>query len=127
MERLEISGEAVRLGPAPALQLALTLHELATNAVKYGALSNDTGKVSLSWAVMETGDRSTFAFDWVERGGPTVAPPTRQGFGSRLIQRATAAAFNGEAVLEHLPKGVHWRLRAPYAGLAEMGRSKEEI
>ena len=122
--RLELSGEAVRLGPTPALQLALALHELATNAVKYGALSNDTGKLAMTWGVEDVDGVSTFTFDWLERGGPTVAPPTRQGFGSRLIERATAGAFNGEVTLDYLPKGLHWRLRAPYAGLLASGRSE---
>ena len=102
----------------------MALHELATNAVKYGALSNDTGKLTMAWGVEEADGASTFTFDWQERGGPTVVAPTRQGFGSRLIERATAGAFNGEVTLEYLPKGLHWRLRAPYAGLPVSGRSE---
>jgi PAS domain S-box-containing protein len=120
-ERLEIDGPAVSLGPQPALQLALTLHELATNALKYGALSNDTGRLSIHWSIGAEGNQ--FHLSWQERGGPTVAPPARKGFGSQLIERATAGAFSGKVTLDYNPSGVHWRLEAPYAGLAESGRA----
>ena len=121
--RLELSGEAVRLGPTPALQLALALHELATNALKYGALSNDTGKLTMAWSVEDEDGAPMFTFDWMERGGPTVVKPTRQGFGSRLIERATAGTFSGDVTLDFRPTGLHWRLKAPYAGLASAGRA----
>lgn len=123
--RIEISGGPVILGPAPALQLALALHELATNAIKYGALSNDTGRVRLTWTLEGVGAAATLVMIWEERGGPTVRPPMRQGFGSRLLQRATAGAFNGDVEMEYLPKGIRWRLWAPLPGLAESGRITE--
>ena len=122
-ERLEILGGPVQLGPKPALQLTLALHELATNALKYGALSNGSGVIHLEWGVKPREGAEVFHFDWIERGGPTVRPPSRRGFGSRLIERATAAEFDGEIKLDYAPGGVRWRLSAPYAGLAERGRS----
>ncbi len=125
--RLKISGEPVQLGPKPALQLTLALHELATNAVKYGALSNASGSVSLDWRVERGEGREVFCFDWIEQGGPPVAAPTRRGFGSRLIERVTASEFGGEVELTYPPEGACWRLKAPYAGLAERGRSDMQV
>ncbi len=122
-DRLNICGGPVQLGPKPALQLALALHELATNALKYGALSNGTGRVRLDWSGASGGSADQFQFGWTETGGPTVAPPSRKGFGSRLIERVTAAEFAGEVKLDYAPGGVSWRLTAPYAGLADRGRS----
>ena len=122
-DRLDTSGGALQLGPKPALQLTLALHELATNALKYGALSNATGRVRLDWGVVGGHEADQFQFSWTETGGPPVSPPARRGFGSRLIERATAAEFDGEVRLDYAPDGVRWRLTAPYAGLADRGRS----
>ena len=121
-ERLALCGGPVQLGPKPALQLTLALHELATNALKYGALSNGSGVVSLAWGVHAEAGADVFRFAWIERDGPPVAAPTRRGFGSRLIERATAAEFGGKVELAFPASGVCWRLSAPYAGLAERGR-----
>ncbi len=120
--RLTLRGGPVQLGPKPALQLTLALHELATNALKYGALSNGSGEVSLDWDVAAVDTVDMFRVDWAERGGPVVTQPSRRGFGSRLIERATAAEFSGVVELDFAPQGVRWRLSAPYAGLAERGR-----
>ena len=100
--RFRIEGPNVRLSPNVALALALGLHELATNAVKYGALSNDTGSVHLIW------DRQggTLHLTWEERDGPLVAVPTRRGFGSRLIQRGLAQEVDGTVELAYPPEGV---------------------
>ena len=111
-------GPSVRLGPQQALQLALALHELATNAVKYGALSGDAGRVMVGWALdNDTPGGPRLCFEWVERDGPAVRPPGRTGFGSRLITRLTEAAFQGRVELEHAPEGVRWVLHAPCADL----------
>jgi PAS domain S-box-containing protein len=120
-DRLEMSGPPIRLGPRPALQLSLALHELSTNALKYGALSNEDGRVSLMWAI----DGSALRVTWAERGGPTVIPPSRRGFGSVLMEKATGAAFGGQAVIDYRPVGVLWTLAAPLAGLAESGRGEQ--
>ena len=125
-ERLRLAGAPVQLGPKPALQLTLALHELATNALKYGALTNGTGVIEMSWGVHAEALGQVFRFDWTERGGPAVIPPTRRGFGSRLIERLTATEFGGEVDLAYAPDGVAWRLCAPYAGLAERGRGNTD-
>ena len=100
--RFRIEGPNVRLLPNVALALALGLHELATNAVKYGALSNDMGSVRLIWH--RQGD--TLHLTWEEQGGPPVAFPTRRGFGSRLIQRGLAQEVDGMVELAYPPEGV---------------------
>jgi PAS domain S-box-containing protein len=106
--RIVITGPAWRLAARQALGLSLALHELATNAVKYGALSNDRGIVDIRWTVDDAG---VFQFDWRESGGPPVSPPSRTGFGSQLIRRMVAPYFNGEAALDYHPEGVTFRLR----------------
>jgi len=106
--RVAIDGPPTRLTPKTAVSLAMALHELCTNAVKYGALSRDGGGVSLSWSV--SGGRLHLV--WAEHGGPPVAPPARRGFGTRMIERALAADVEGEAKLEFLPEGVVCRIEA---------------
>ncbi len=122
-ERMDIHGPAARLGPQPALQLSLALHELATNALKYGALSNQTGRVGVEWSLTPVDGECRFELSWTEAGGPSVRTPSRRGFGSQLIERATAAAFGGEVSLDYAAAGVRWRIAAPYEGLAESGRA----
>ena len=117
--RVEMDGADVRLASGPALQLALALHELATNAGKYGALSNDTGRVALRWSTARDGEgRTRLELGWAERGGPPVAPPRRRGFGSRVVGRATEAAFHGEVRIDYAPAGLRWTVRAPLEAVA---------
>ena len=103
---MHVEGGEIRLPPRGALALAMALHELATNAVKYGALSNDTGLVRLSWSLLD--DTASFSFRvlWQETGGPPVAVPTRKGFGSRLIERALAQEIDGTAKISYRPEGI---------------------
>jgi PAS domain S-box-containing protein len=101
--QIAINGPVVWLQPGAALTMALVFHELATNAVKYGALSVDTGRVDLAWTLSEDG---LLRLKWVESGGPPVAPPTRKGFGSRLIERGLRGEFHGSAATEYQPSGV---------------------
>ncbi len=102
--RIDMAGPPVRLQPGGALTMALILHELATNALKYGALSNLDGRVTLAW----TYDPATraLALTWTERGGPTVAPPWRKGFGSRLIERSLRGELHGSAEMDYAPEGL---------------------
>jgi two-component sensor histidine kinase len=111
---LRLSGPAVTV-PAPTAQtLGLVLHELATNAAKYGALSVPEGRVELAWrveAVPEEGRR--LVLEWAERGGPEVRPPERRGFGRSLIERSVAYELGGTARLEFPPAGVRCRIELP--------------
>jgi len=113
--RFEIGGPDVVLGPKPALALTLMLHELATNAVTYGAFSNQRGTVALSWRVDEIEGASQFRLRWQESGGPPVVAPSRRGFGSRLIERSFPA--EGRAESAYLPTGLVFTLDAPLESL----------
>jgi len=106
--RLRIEGEPTPIAPEAAVALALCLHELATNAAKYGALSGPQGDVRLAWQVAETGGRRRLNLMWRESGGPPPAPGDRQGFGVRLLNRALAAQPNAEAVLSFPSEGARW-------------------
>jgi two-component system CheB/CheR fusion protein len=104
-ERFEISGPDAILGANQALLLAMAIHELATNAVKYGALSNDTGIVTANWTLDAAGGARKFAMEWRESGGPTVSPPQSKGFGSTLIERALQQE-QGRSCFEFRPEGM---------------------
>jgi PAS domain S-box-containing protein len=110
--RIRFAGPKVQLQPRAALALSMALHELATNAVKYGALSNEAGIVEISWAKRAGSGCTHLNIRWEERDGPPVAPPNRQGFGSRLIQRSLAQDLGGEAVLSFETTGLVCRVEA---------------
>ncbi|UHC20102.1 PAS domain-containing protein (plasmid) [Methylobacterium currus] len=118
--RIRISGPNVLMAAKPALSLALALHELATNAAKYGALSNERGIVDLRWHVVLAGDESRFSLIWSEQGGPPIlSAPQHKGFGSRLIERSFAAEVGGEVKLTYAPTGLVCRLEASLAAMQE--------
>ena len=105
-ERLRLFGPAVPLSPRVAVVLSMIVHEIATNAAKYGALSNDTGTVTLDWEVIEEGTGPMLRMIWTEAGGPHVTAPVQRGFGSRLIERSARDQLGGEATVDFLPRGV---------------------
>jgi PAS domain S-box-containing protein len=108
--RFRTSGPSVRLEPKAAVSLALVLHELTTNAVKYGALSTEAGWVSLDWTAKPApGGGRAVALTWAEHDGPPVKPPRRRGFGARLISRSLTAEL-GSAELLYEPQGVQCRM-----------------
>jgi PAS domain S-box-containing protein len=107
-DRCTVDGPNLPLPPQTAVSLALALHELATNASKYGALSNPGGKVSVIWTVADM-----LEFTWREQGGPPVQAPERRGFGTRMIERTLAAEFGGQVALDFAPDGVVCRVTAP--------------
>jgi two-component sensor histidine kinase len=108
-------GPELFLTPRAANALALGFHELASNAVKFGALSVETGRVKLRWKRQPDGG---FELTWTESGGPTVTPPARLGFGSTLLEQVTGRELNGETAIEYRPSGVYARLRAGPAAVA---------
>jgi PAS domain S-box-containing protein len=136
-KRIVLQGEAVALTPRAALTLSMIFHELATNAAKYGALSTSAGRLEVCWRVEPASDASwpmtapalpaadapglpadapvrpaCVALTWHETGGPTVAPPQRRGFGSRLIERSTRE-LDGDAKLEFAPAGLRYSVTIP--------------
>lgn len=110
--RFDLAGPAIRLSPRTALSLSMALHELATNAVKYGALSTSSGRITIHWAQAPSPGAGRLDLTWTERDGPTVSPPTQRGFGSRLIERGLAAELSGEASIQFDPGGVVCHIRA---------------
>lgn len=111
--RIVHDGPDARLDARAALALGMALHELATNASKYGALSNETGAVRLTWQVEPSAGASLLSLEWREAGGPPVLSPRRRGFGSHLLTRGVGAELNGAADLEFAPAGVVFRITAP--------------
>jgi len=106
-DRCVIDGPDARLTPKTALALSLALHELAVNALKYGAWSTDGGRVRVTWSTDLADDGAErLRFEWREQGGPPVSPPARRGFGSRLIERGLAAEMGGEVALRFEPEGL---------------------
>ncbi|MDO5758099.1 MAG: HWE histidine kinase domain-containing protein [Rhodobacterales bacterium] len=114
--RFAMGGPDLPIGSKQALALTMALHELSTNATKYGALSAEGGKIGVEWGIADD-DEQSFHFGWTESGGPPVQKPKRSGFGSRMIKQALAGYFNGVAELTYEPAGLKFRLVAPHTGL----------
>ena len=113
--RLTFAGPDFRLQPKSAVALSMALHELGTNALKYGALSTESGRVALGWST----EGGHFRLRWEERGGPAVKPPGRTGFGARMIERGLAAELQGEVKLVYAPAGVVCTIDAPLAAIED--------
>ena len=112
-ERITISGENIRLSPKAALALGIAFHELATNALKYGAFSNEVGTVSIKWSLENKAEDRWLCLHWREKGGPMVKPPTRKGFGSRVIEQGLAHELDGKIKLDYLPEGIVCTIDVP--------------
>lgn len=118
-ERIKLNGPSVTLSAKSGLAIALALHELMTNAVKYGALSNAIGQVDVTWTASKTEDGEQISLRWSEHGGPAVAEPTRKGFGSRMIERALASYVKGKTVVQYRSEGLSFELTAKKEDLEE--------
>jgi PAS domain S-box-containing protein len=114
-ERISFEGEDIRLKPKSAVALSMALHELGTNALKYGALSVEQGSVAVRWSTSE----GRFRLRWEERGGPPVAPPGHRGFGSRMIERGLSAELRGEVRIDWRREGVVCIVDAPLVAIHE--------
>ena len=118
--RLEVDGPSLRLRPEAANALGMALHELATNAAKYGCLSGPQGTVSIAWRFDPDADGTRrFRLSWRERGGPPVAAPARRGFGRSVVVEMTAATLNGRASLDYPAEGAHWQVDAPATNIVD--------
>lgn len=118
-ENVRLSGPEVTLPSETTLTLSLALHELATNAAKYGALSVPQGRVEVVWAVEERRDPPHLVLEWLERGGPPVRPPEREGFGGRLIERGIGDQLGGTVQRQFLPEGARCRIELPLDAVPE--------
>jgi two-component sensor histidine kinase len=114
LQRFVLSGPAIKLPPRQVLPLSMAIHELLTNALKYGALSVPSGWISISWDLAAEGEEVTLR--WDENGGPPVQPPSARGFGTRLIERGLAQELGGSVVIDFDPSGVICTIVFPLAG-----------
>jgi two-component sensor histidine kinase/PAS domain-containing protein len=119
--RIAVHGPTLRLKPASAQAIGLALHELATNAGKYGALSTDTGCVDVRWG----SDGDTLTMSWTEREGPLVSAPRRRGFGTIVMEMMTERSVDGAVDLDYAPSGLTWRLSCPAANALEPWKAKQ--
>ncbi|WP_170923411.1 sensor histidine kinase [Fulvimarina manganoxydans] len=119
--RITVSGPPVAIGSATSLSLALMIHELATNAVKYGALSVPEGRVEVRWRKDGGPDGQHFELIWEESGGPRVHEPEESGFGTRLIRGGLSGVAGDQVALDFAPDGIVCRYQVPFSGLAETG------
>ena len=117
-ERVVMRGEDVVLRPRAALTLAMTFHELITNAAKYGALSAPGGRVEMRWQIVEAGGAPMLRIEWREHDGPPVAPPARRSFGTRLIENGVKAELGGRVEIAFAREGLRCDLDIPLASLA---------
>lgn len=112
-ERFTIDGKNIRLSPKATLALGIAFNELATNAVKYGAFSNEAGTISIKWTLEAKPDGRWLCLHWRETGGPPVSPPTRRGFGSRVIEQGLAHELHGKISLDFQPQGIVCTISVP--------------
>jgi two-component system CheB/CheR fusion protein len=118
-----LTGTAILLEPRAALALGMAVHELTTNAVKYGALSVPEGNIEIRWAIEKAAGGVRLVLEWIERNGPPVAAPDHRGFGMTLIERGFAHDVGGDAKIDFRPEGVIATLRAPFPGKTRKGPS----
>ena len=111
--RIVLDGPELTLSARCGLALSMVLHELVTNAAKYGALSAEGGKVQVGWAQEQEGAKTMLTLRWLESGGPEVEPPARRGFGRQLIERNITKDLGGEADLQFAPSGLKCFIRFP--------------
>jgi PAS domain S-box-containing protein len=111
--RIKLRGQPAVLNAAASQSSGMALHELATNAVKYGALSNDAGTVEIAWMRKCTGRGDEFSMNWRETGGPPVMKPTRRGFGTTVISTLVRSNLSGEVDVEYADDGFSWHLKCP--------------
>jgi two-component sensor histidine kinase len=115
--RLEIEGPDVVVTAEAAQALGMAFHELATNAVKYGALSTEKGKVNVAWRFDDGAAERPLRLSWVEESGPAVSAPSRKGFGRVVLERIAASSVDGQVTMDFAPNGLRWTVLIPRANL----------
>jgi PAS domain S-box-containing protein len=114
-KRIKVTGPSLFLRPKAALSLHMVLHELTTNAAKYGALSGDEGRIDVAWSLNGQGGQEELVLRWEEHGGPPVTPPVRRGFGSQVLEAAIGYEMGGDASLDYHPAGLKAEIRVPWS------------
>jgi len=115
-QRIRLKGPPVELSSDLAVPIGMAVHELTTNAAKYGALSVLGGSVEVTWSLCIEADGRKLLFEWLERDGPPIEAPTRRGFGSRLLERVLTAQISAEVAIDHDPDGLRARVAVPLSG-----------
>jgi two-component sensor histidine kinase/CheY-like chemotaxis protein len=125
-ERIMLGGPKVELAPRAAQTLGMALHELATNAAKYGALSNGNGSVEICWQLTQGEEEPHLAIEWTEKDGPPVVAPKRLGFGRRVAKTLVESALGAQVTLDYAETGVRWTLRCPLSSIEMSGSAPVE-
>lgn len=118
-KRILFDGPPIRLSSAAAQSIGMVVHELSTNTVKYGALSNEEGRIEIAWEIDGSGPEPMFSIQWTEQGGPPILAPTHRGFGTTVITRMVEMSLDGETVLNYSSTGLVWRLTCPLKTILE--------
>ncbi len=118
-DRIRLSGEPLMIRPVAAQAIGMALHELGTNAGKYGALAGAAGTIEIAWSVTGAGEAARFAISWFERGGPPVAEPGRRGFGTTVVEMMSRRSLDADVVYDLGPEGVDWRLECAASAVVD--------
>jgi two-component sensor histidine kinase len=118
-DRVLAKGPSLVLSAKAAQNFALAIHELATNAAKYGALSTGAGRIDITWTIAKTNGSGQFTFRWQERGGPVVSSPTQKGFGSTVLEQVMAEYFDEPPRIDFASGGISYELSGPLDSISE--------
>lgn len=124
--RLLIKGENIVMSPKATLALSIMFHELATNAVKYGAFSDQNGTIHIDWSIAKSSIGNQITIRWQESGGPLVSPPIRRGFGSQVLERGMRHELNAAVLLEHRRQGLFYEINFSEAAEIESAHPEPE-
>jgi two-component sensor histidine kinase/CheY-like chemotaxis protein len=118
-KRILFDGPPIRVSSAAAQSIGMVIHELATNTVKYGALSSDEGRIDIGWEIDSSGAEPVFSIRWTESNGPPIIAPTHRGFGTTVVTKMVEMSLDGEAGLNYTSTGLIWRLACPLKNVLE--------
>lgn len=118
-KRILFGGPSIRVSPAAAQSIGMVVHELSTNAVKYGSLSGDDGRIDIAWEIDGSSAEPLFSICWTEHGGLLIAPPTHRGFGTIVVTKMVEMSLDGRTVLDYSSTGLIWKLSCPLKNVLE--------